>query len=530
MKRRSFLGMLGAGTVMPIVLNGMNVRAFNRSPFLDMLASVACEDRILVIVQLAGGNDGLNMVIPMDQYALYKAARPAIAVPDTGTGAALKLSDATGLNPQMSAVQQLYNNGLLRVIQNVGYPVPDNSHFRSTDIWMSASDSSTVVETGWLGRWLDSAYPGFPSGYPNAQMPHPVAISVGNFVTLSTESPTANVAMAFSNPTTFYNIVNYGTGAQKNTRFLKELDFIRTTGQQIQQFATPVKAAAAAATNKSTKYPAASAGNTLADQLKIVAQLIAGGLKTRVYLVNQTGYDTHANQLSGGNGTPYSHPALLNQLSVALDAFMDDCKLLGIDDKVVGMTFSEFGRRIQQNGSAGTDHGAAAPMMVFGKNVLGGGILGTNPVIPQNVTAQDNVPMQFDFRSVYASLLRDWLCVKEADVRTLLMGDFPYLPIINTSTASDVWDDGSARDRRVLQCTPNPASENVALRVNTDGAPIRISLFDNTGKEIAVVLEKRLEAGAHLIPYAVQSLTPGTYYWRYQSSTHMETLPMVVVR
>ncbi|MFM8437973.1 MAG: DUF1501 domain-containing protein, partial [Candidatus Kapaibacterium sp.] len=190
--------MLGAGAALPMALSGMKVTAFSRSPLLDMLARVECEDRILVLVQLAGGNDGLNMIIPLDQYALYKAARPAIAVPETGTGAALKLTSATGIHPQMAAMQQMYANGLMRVIQNVGYPMPDNSHFRSTDIWMSASDSATVVETGWLGRWLDSVYPGFPAGYPSASMPHPVAISVGNFVTLSTESPTANVAMAFS--------------------------------------------------------------------------------------------------------------------------------------------------------------------------------------------------------------------------------------------------------------------------------------------------------------------------------------------
>lgn len=529
MKRRSFISMLGAGAALPMALSGMKVTAFSRSPLLDILARVECEDRILVLVQMAGGNDGLNMIVPLDQYAAYKAARPAIAVPETGTGAALKLTNATGINPQMAAVQQMYANGLMRVIQNVGYPVPDSSHFRSTDIWMSASDSATVVETGWLGRWLDSVYPGFPAGYPSASMPHPVAISVGNFVTLSTESSTANVAMAFSNPTTYYNIVNYGSGAQRNTRFLKELDFIRTTGEQIQQFATPVKAAAAKATNKSTKYPAASAGNTLADQLKIVAQLIAGGLKTRVYLVTQTGYDTHANQLNGGNGTPYSHPALLNQLSVALDAFMDDCRLLGIDEKIVGMTFSEFGRRIQQNGSAGTDHGAAAPMLVFGKNVLGGGILGTNPVIPQNVTAQDNVPMQFDFRSVYASILRDWLCVKEADIRTLLMGSFPFLPIINTANVSDVRDDGTPMVKRRLGCSDNPASDAVTVWVESDGGTARLSLFDTTGREIAVVVEQQLAVGRHAVPYAVSALPSGTYYWRLQTSSYSQTSPMMVV-
>ncbi len=530
MKRRSFISMMGAGTVLPFMLGGMKLKAFTQSPFLSMIDSIACDDRILVLVQMAGGNDGLNTIIPLDQYSNYKAARPNIAVPDSGSGAALRLTNATGLHPQMSELFNRYNSGMVKVVQSVGYPVPDTSHFRSTDIWMSASDSDKIVETGWLGRWLDSKYPGFPSGYPNQWMPHPIAIQVGNFVSLTTEAATANMAMAFSNPTTFYNIVNYGEGTQKNSRFLDELDFVRKTGMQIQHFATPVKDAASKAKNLSTKYPAANAGNTLSDQLKIVAQLIAGGLKTRVYLVTQPGYDTHANQLNGGNGTPYSHPQLLNQLSVALDAFMDDLKLLNIDQKVVGMTFSEFGRRMQQNGSNGTDHGAAAPLFVFGTNVLGGKVLGANPVIPATVTGNDNVPMTYDFRSVYATLLRDWLCVNEADVRTLLMGDYPYLPLINSSTASDVREDASVISQDILSCAPNPASSRVNLSIEADGSVARLSLFDHTGREVDVVFEQQLSAGPHTLQYDASGLVSGNYYWRIQCASRIQTVPMMVVR
>jgi hypothetical protein len=193
------------------------------------------------------------------------------------------------------------------------------------------------------------------------------------------------------------------------------------------------------------------------------------------------------------------------------------------------MTFSEFGRRIQQNGSAGTDHGAAAPMLVFGKNVLGGGILGTNPVIPQNVTAQDNVPMQFDFRSVYASILRDWLCVKEPDIQKLLMGSFPYLPIINTANVSDVHDDGTLKPAQRLGCSNNPARDAVTVWIDSDGGSARLSLFDTTGREIAVLFEQNIGSGRHAVPYSVSSLPAGMYYWRLQTSHHSETLPMVVV-
>jgi len=156
-------------------------------------------------------------------------------------------------------------------------------------------------------------------------------------------------------------------------------------------------------------YPTAKT-NPLADQLKIVAQLIAGGLKTRIYVVNISGFDPHSYQTTGGNGSPTPHGTFLGQLIVALNAFQDDLKLLGVHDRVMGMTFSEFGRPIKSNSRAGTDHGAAAPLFVFGSNVVSG-VLGTTPDIPTSVSPEDNVPMQYDFRSVCASLLKDWFCV-----------------------------------------------------------------------------------------------------------------------
>lgn len=516
---------MGTGAMLPVMLGGFKVKAFGgQTPFLNLLANVACEDRILVLVQLAGGNDGLNTVIPLDQYSAYKAARPNIAIADT---AALKLTNATGLNPNMTGMKQMYDEGKLRVVQSVGYPTPDFSHFRSTDIWVTASDYDQIINTGWLGRWLDTQYPGFPIGYPNSNMPHPVALQIGNTVSTSLEAAQANMGMAFDPKTALTNIVNYGNGAQTNTRFLKELAYIRETGLQIKNFATPV-VNAAKAVNKSSLYPAANQ-NPLADQLKVVAALIAGGLKTRVYIVTQPGYDTHSNQNSGGTGTPYSHPTLLQQLSQAITAFQDDLRLLNLEDKVTGMTFSEFGRRIKQNGSNGTDHGAAAPLFVFGTSVVSG-VLGNNPTIPGSVTLEDNVPMQYDFRSIYASVFRDWLCVPEADVKKLLYKDFSYLPVIKSNNPVSVQENGEAVNTTLLQCSPNPAGEYTRVKFQADGSPLRLSLFDHTGREIAVVVEATVSTGEHEIQYNTSALASGNYYWRVQSSRIQHTSPMMVVR
>ncbi|MBL7999418.1 MAG: DUF1501 domain-containing protein [Candidatus Kapabacteria bacterium] len=525
MKRRNFLSILGTGAALPVMMNGLCVRAFaSDTPFLSLLANVACEDRILVLVQLAGGNDGLNTVIPLDQYSVYKAVRPNIAVAET---AALKLTNATGLHPNMTGMQQLFTQGKLRVVQSVGYPTPDFSHFRSTDIWLTASDYDKIIDTGWLGRWLDTQYPGFPAGYPNAAMPDPVAIQIGNTVSTALEAKQANMGMAFTDPKTYFNINNYGAGTQQNTRFLQELDYIRQTGLQIQNFATPVKNAAAKATNKSSLYPAANQ-NPLADQLKIVAQLIAGGLRTRIYIVTHSGYDTHSSQNNAGSGTPFSHPQLLQQLSQAISAFQDDLRLLGIEDKVTGMTFSEFGRRIKQNGSNGTDHGAAAPMFIFGSNVQSG-ILGANPSIPAAVTLEDNIPMQFDFRSVYASLFRDWFCVNESDVKSLLFADFPYLPIMKTSKPTDVNEQGESVNQAKLSVSPNPAMNEIRVRYISEGNPVRISLFDYTGREIEVVDSMTPQHGEHELSIDVSQHCSGNYYCRVSSSKSHSVIPFVIM-
>jgi uncharacterized protein (DUF1501 family) len=167
----------------------------------------------------------------------------------------------------------------------------------------------------------------------------------------------------------------------------------------------------------------------LADQLKIVARLVAGGLKTRFYLVNMGGFDTHAKQVEAADVTTGTHAKLLARLSEAIHAFQDDLQFLQVDDRVVGMTFSEFGRRIQSNASGGTDHGAAAPVFVFGKDVQGG-VVGTNPVWPDKLTVNDNIAMQVDFRAVYNSLLEKWFQADPSEVESVLLNNYPALPLI----------------------------------------------------------------------------------------------------
>lgn len=523
MKRRSFLR-TGAGlATLPVVLDGLNVSAYARSPLLEALDAAPCQDRVLVLIQMAGGNDGLNTVIPLDQYGLYKNARANIAIEEAK---ALKLTDAVGLHPQMGLMSQMYTNGMMRVVQAVGYPVPNYSHFRSTDIWLSASDAEQVISTGWMGRYLEQAYPGFPSGYPNASMPDPLAIQIGTVISPGLEGTNANMGMAFTDPTTYFNITNQNTPVSVGRRAGSELRYIRDVGQQIEKFANPVKAAAAKAKNKSGKYPAVRT-NPLADQLKIVAQLIAGGLKTKIYIVTHTGFDTHSYQTTGGAGSPVPHGTLLEQMSVAIDAFQDDLKLLGVQDRVLGMTFSEFGRRIASNASGGTDHGAAAPIFLFGTSVKKG-VLGQNPTIPAKPTSEDNIPMQYDFRSVYSTILQKWFCVDAATTKDLLFRDFGTLDMLTTGATTSVIDD-LADMGLALQLGPNPAHSFVNVAFAAPAGEVSLSLFDGTGQQIVSHVANHSN-GTATLALDVSAIPPGQYYVRLGYAGAAVVKPVVVVR
>jgi len=380
------------------------------------------------LIQLSGGNDGLNTVIPLEYYDAYHAARTNIAIPEDKI---LRLEgfDGTGLNPAMPEMQQLFNQGKLSIIQGVSYPQPNFSHFRATDIWLTGADTGQILPTGWAGRYLDKEYPDFPRNYPNASMPDPLAIQVGSLVSPALQGPSLTMGMAISNPNSFYELIGDKTAPVSNSRAAEQLAYIREMSVKTDQYAGVIKKAAQKVTKQSDKYPAAGK-NPLADQLKIVARLIAGGLRTRIYLVSMGGFDTHARQTDATDTTMGTHARLLGKLSEAVNAFQDDLTYLQVSNRVVGMTFSEFGRRIQSNASGGTDHGSAAPVFVFGESVRSG-IVGENPKFPARLTVNDNLAMQNDFRSIYSTLLEKWFGTNRSIADSVLMKDYAALPLIS---------------------------------------------------------------------------------------------------
>lgn len=525
LKRREFIAKTVPLSLLPMVIGGMSVQAFGRSPILETLVSAATEtDRVLVLIQLNGGNDGLNMVIPLTEYSNLSKARANILIPEAKV---LKMTASTGLHPSLTGLMDMYSTGKLSVIQSVGYPNPNFSHFRATDIWLTASDSNQYLREGWLGRYLDEEYPAFPNDYPNAVMPDPLAIQIGSTISPGLQGPSVSMGMTITDPTKFYQLVTGTVDPAPNTPAGHELTFIRQVAQQSQLYANVIKTAAAKATTLSTLYPT-SPDNSLGDQLKVVARLIAGGLKTRIYVVTLGGFDTHANQVVAGATETGTHATLMSRLSKAIAAFQDDLKLLGAEDRVIGMTFSEFGRRIISNASGGTDHGAAAPLMVFGKKVIPG-IIGTNPAIPSTVTASNNVPMQYDFRSVYASILKDWFGVPQSELEAVLLKNFQSLPIV-TQPTSAVGPAAVPQDIALHQNYPNPFNPTTRIRFTSNGGYILLQIYNSLGQEISTLVDATISTGDHEIVFNGEGLSSGTYYCRLQQGASVKITSMMLVK
>jgi uncharacterized protein (DUF1501 family) len=385
---------------------------------------------ILVLIQLAGGNDGLNAVVPYTNDYYYKA-RPTIAIPGNQV---LTLNDTLGLNPAMTGFKSLFDAGHLSVVNGVGYPNPNRSHFRATEIWQTASDEDKYLTDGWLGRYFDNACQGCdPTVAINIGPRLPQAFSSHTPTGVSLENPDSyrfigsgkndDETLAYrsmynsddstpaSNSGGSVSMVS-GTVTLQNGQ--SALDFLERTSMDAQVSSDKIRDIAAK-TQSGKEYPRSG----LANNLKLVARLIAGGLPTRVFYVSQGGYDTHTGQRGGQD-------ARLRELGDAVKAFTDDLTALGEFDRVMIMTFSEFGRRVNENGSQGTDHGAAAPMFLVGSK-LKAGMLGAEPSLAPADLQDGDIKYNTDFRSVYASILQEWLQTNPAPI---LGRPFPTLPIV----------------------------------------------------------------------------------------------------
>lgn len=390
------------------------------------------DSRILVVLQMAGGNDGLNTVVPWNDDH-YHRARPRLALSGERV---LKINDAAGFHPNLTGMKSLYDAGALAVVQGVGYPNPNRSHFRSTEIWQSATDADTYSSTGWLGRFFDNDCAGAdptvgisigrqtPAAF-SAREPRGISMeNPNNYRFISPEKTQKGRMSTTENSYRKLNqdeneMVENSGGSVSSIHGPTQhagsaLDFLERTAMDAQVSSDKIRSLADMV--KTTgDYPASQLGNAL----KLVTKLIGGGLATRVFYVSQGGYDTHTNQAA-------THERLLKDLGDSLKAFVSDMKEQGNMERVMIMTFSEFGRRVAENASGGTDHGAAAPMFLLGSKVKAG-LIGKAPSLAPADLFQGDVKFNVDFRSVYSTVLERWLNVKSEPI---LGGRFAPLDVI----------------------------------------------------------------------------------------------------
>jgi uncharacterized protein (DUF1501 family) len=416
MNRRLFIK--HAAAIAPLIV-AFNPYAMAQRGFLqNLIPSDGNNKRKLVLIELTGGNDGLNTVIPIDKYEILSEARRNILIPENKI---LKLNDTNifGFHPSMTGLRELYNNRLVSIIQGVGYPDPDLSHFRGIAIKYTANTGKEEIRSGWMGRYLEQEYPQYPKGHSSQMTDGPPAMRFGLVSPKITQGADEDFSIGITNLEDISDLSTLSVeDPVSNNMGGTNINTIRAVSDKIKLYIPAINMFSKKQENLSKLYPE-QGKNPLADQLKIIAKLIGSGLSTTIYVAGQSNYDTHGNQVEKSDTTQGVHSNLLKDLSEAITAFEDDLYLMGKQDDVLGMTYSEFGRRIASSDSYGTDHGTSESVILFGTK-LKKGIIGSSPDLSSKVNQGDNLPVQFDFRSVYKSVLSDWLGTSEDRIKTII--------------------------------------------------------------------------------------------------------------
>ncbi len=420
--RRDFLQrgltLVGAGATIPCFLE-KTAWAFGDPEGASATKSIPGmpDDRVLVVIQLAGGNDGLNTLVPFRADPYYKS-RPQIAIAKDD---ALKIDDEWGLHPQAAGLKSLLDDGDLAIVHGVGYPNPNRSHFKSTDIWSTASPDGRIKE-GWLGRYFDNCCGGEDPCDPKRGIAivgeEPLAMVGERFHPVAFRRPEMLTVRAGERDKMLGESIDQMNQPDENPhakdKSISTLDFLRRTALDARVSSDQIRRTTAGAMGGG----GGGQRGPLNQSLQMVARMIAAEMPTRVYYVSLGGFDTHSNQ-------PGRHQQLMQQLGNGLKQFVAALKSSGHYERTLIMTFSEFGRRVAQNASNGTDHGAAAPLFMAGAAIKPG-LHGK----PPSLERLDNGDLIFttDFRSVYASVLADWF---KADANKILGGEFERFSVLS---------------------------------------------------------------------------------------------------
>ena len=499
--RRSFIQALGLAGAGSMTLGHAAITATKPSP-LSVALSEVNNDNILVIVRLKGGNDGLNTIVPIYDYATYANLRPNIRYDQNDL---LNLDGDFAIPNFMDSLESMWGDGQMKVVHGVGYPEQNLSHFRSSEIWASG-DEVNFEPTGWWGRYFEDLYPDYLVNPPE----DPPAIQIGSVGNLVFEGNNNNYSFSVANPQQLEAVAANGTLHDvldvPDCVYGDKLLFMRSTANTTFIYSGVLNDAYLSSTNDAPYEDA-----DLSNQLAIVARMIKGGLKTKVYMVTLDGFDTHANQID-------EHRILMEDLSKSIKNFYTDLGATGMDDKVLTMTISEFGRRPYENGSNGTDHGAASPVLLFGPALQGSGFVGSHPDLT-TWDDDDNLIPTSDFRDIYSTVLTDWFCLDPSVVDLILLNQTHEN--LDLGLSCEILSNTDFSNTTRFQHIPVYQNNRTYIEINMPNtAHVDIKLYDIMGREIGTLANEVLFMGKHKIDVRAKintRLSYGQYVYRISS-------------
>ncbi|GAA3519838.1 hypothetical protein GCM10022393_37560 [Aquimarina addita] len=523
--RRSFLQGLGLSGISSMLFANSTI-SFATNNQLTSAIENADSENILLIIKLFGGNDGLNMIVPVNQYDAYANNRPTIKIPKNNL---LNLTDEYAIPDFMSSLDPMWKEGKMKVVHSVGYDNQSKSHFKGSDLWASAEIDSNIQETGWLGRYYDNIYTDYVLNPPES----PVAIQIGSTRNITFDGEEHKYSYAVANISSLQNIAQTGKVYQSDNipdcEYGDNVSFLRNTYNSSYNYAGKIHDAY----NRSSDYTGGVGGypastpayGKLGESLNIIARLIKGNLGTKIYMVTLSGFDTHATQFD-------THQGLLTNISETISYFHEDLTDAGYGDKILTMAQSEFGRRVAENGSKGTDHGAAGPILFFGESLQGSGFVGEHADL--NDLVAGNLKHHTDFRQVYSSILKNWMCVDASVVNATVLGsEYEDLNLgfaCETETETEVPpvppippNEGEGVPDSVVTFETYVSFEGddtiITLQSNTT-QHITVTLYDIKGQRLGVIENSILYAGVKKINVKQKnpSLAAGLYIFKAQSN------------
>ncbi len=511
--RRSFLQALGLTGAASIMLGKVPVSAATKTP-LSAALTTSDNDRVLIIIRLKGGNDGLNTVIPQYDYDTYANLRPTIKIPSSESFA---LSTDFRMPNYMQDMQDLWNNGKMKIVHGIGYPNQNLSHFASADIWSSAGNNGDSVQTGVFGRYFENLYPDYLLNPPEI----PPAIQIGSLSNLLFSGEDAGYSFSVANPNQLETIAQNGTAYDvqnlPSCTFGDQLGWIRSVVNTTYTYAGVIHEAYNNGSNNANYNE-----SNIAKQLAICARLIKGDLGTKIYMVTVDGFDTHADQL-------IRHQELMQDVTNAITNFFQDLDDTGVGENVLAMTISEFGRRPKENASNGCDHGAASTMLLFGAGLDGNGFINTHPSLT-NLDEDENLIPSTDFRSVYASILEDWLCIDATVVNDSLLANYTRsdLGVICNGTVG-------TNDYISNKFIHKPIYKNDSVYVDftvNNASLVTIELINVLGKSLGVVYNERILSGNYQINLNPNGIkyTIGQYFYQININGQKYSKSIVFVK